>query len=262
MKNVALLFMLLISSLCVNAQNGCIIYTDFEPDTMQYVTLDNTWFVDINYDNVNDLKITGYIGFMHFFMGEVFMLNGFECCVSDEDTYLDSDTITWITHDDWFANSSLTGTVPYDGNGYGSYGFRTLIDNNYYYGWMSLWVNLNNPDPNYMMQGRDIYIDKMAFCTIPNYPLRFGQYDLDDVDETYEMPNVNIHPNPTNGTVIISGDNIAKLEVLNTIGQTVIKTEGCNDNITIDMSSQPAGIYFFKTTDYEGRKCTKKVIKK
>ena len=261
MKNIALLFLLLISSLCVNAQNGSIIYTDFEPDTMQYVTLDNTWFVDINYDNINDLKITGSIGFMHFFMGEVFMLNGFECCVSDEDTYLDSDTITWITHDDWFRNTSLTGTIPYDGNGYGSYGFRTLIDNNYYYGWMSLWVNLNNPDPNYMMHGRDIYIDKMAFCTIPNYPLRFGQESLDDnVSETDEMM-LTIHPNPTNSIITINGYKLKTIDVINISGQSVLQTTCDGDEVIINLSGQPSGIYFFNITDSEGKKCVRKVVK-
>ena len=81
-----------------------------------------------------------------------------------------------------------------------------------------------------------------------------------NVDETEEEP-FTINPNPTNSIVTISGENISKIEVLNALGQKVSETE-CNDNeITIDISHQPAGIYFLNITDKKGEKITKKVVK-
>ena len=260
MKNTIFIFLFLLTSFVTNAQKGRIIYTDFEPDMMQYVTLDNTWFIDINYDNISDLKITGYIDpNWHFFMPLVYMLNGFEYCVSNPDTYLDSDTLTWKTYDDWYANHTLTGTVPYDGNGYCSYGFRTLKGNDYYYGWMSLWVNLNNPNLQYMQHGRDIYIDKMAFCTIPNYPLRYGQLsfliDVDGIEDPL------IYPNPIKDVFTVADAGIETISVVNLLGQCIITKECNNGAATIDLSGQPAGIYIMRMRLSDGMEYSQRIIK-
>lgn len=80
------------------------------------------------------------------------------------------------------------------------------------------------------------------------------------VDEKEEEP-FTINPNPTNSIVTISGENISKIEVLNALGQKVSEIECCEDEITIDFSSQPNGIYFLNITDKKGEKITKKVVK-
>jgi len=80
------------------------------------------------------------------------------------------------------------------------------------------------------------------------------------VDEKEEEP-FTINPNPTNSIVTISGENISKIEVLNALGQKVSEIECCEDEITIDISSQPNGIYFLNIIDKKEKKITKKVVK-
>ena len=78
--------------------------------------------------------------------------------------------------------------------------------------------------------------------------------------EIKDMP-VTICPNPTNSIVNIVGENISTIEVINIIGQTILKSDFNSETITVDLSGQPAGIYFFTIIDKKGNKCTKKVIK-
>ena len=261
MKKITFIALLFFATLGLTAQSGEILYTDFEPDTMQYVTFDNTWYVDINYDNASDFKLSGYQA-MHFFMPTIDMLNGFECCVVHEGTYLDSDTLVWVTHDDWYANGSSITTDPWDGNGYLLYGFRILIDNNYYYGWMYLWVNLRNPDINHMIHGRDIYIDKYAYCTIPNYPLRWGQTALNESVEENTCNQVAIYPNPTDGVLNISfseNTDCQSVEIYAVDGR-LLKSQISNFE-TVNISSLNSGIYILKVNMADGREFTERIVK-
>ena len=81
-----------------------------------------------------------------------------------------------------------------------------------------------------------------------------------DIAETEDMP-VTVHPNPTNGIVTVTGENLSEIEVVNILGQTVLKKD-CSDDITVDLSNQPAGVYLLRITDKNGDGCTRKVIKK
>ena len=80
-----------------------------------------------------------------------------------------------------------------------------------------------------------------------------------DIEETEDMP-VTVHPNPTNNIVTITGKDIAKVEVANILGQSVISKERSGD-IIIDLSQQPSGIYIFNITDLKGNRCSRKVLK-
>lgn len=80
-----------------------------------------------------------------------------------------------------------------------------------------------------------------------------------DIEETEDMP-VTVHPNPTNNIVTITGKDIAKVEVANILGQSVISKERSGD-IIIDLSEQPSGIYIFNITDLKGNRCSRKVLK-
>ena len=104
---------------------------------------------------------------------------------------------------------------------------------------------------------------RMAYCTVPNYPLCVGQTDFTlDVDENESKAFAFIYPNPTTGLVTITGKDIKQAEVFNTFGQRVATAQGGDERITVDISALPAGVYFVNLTDAEGRKCVKKVVKK
>ena len=70
-----------------------------------------------------------------------------------------------------------------------------------------------------------------------------------------------LYPNPTNEQFTISGTNLKQAKVINTLGQCVAKVKGEGEQLTVDISNLPSGVYFVNITDGEGRKCVKKVVK-
>ena len=81
------------------------------------------------------------------------------------------------------------------------------------------------------------------------------------VPEPMTLEEVQVHPNPTTGQVTITGQDLKTAEVFNTLGQHVATAAGEGERLTVDLSGQPAGIYFVTITDEEGRKCVRKVVK-
>ena len=258
-----------------NAQRSSIVYTEYEPDTV--VNHDqNRFTLDIDFDGEDDLQITNFLG-----------------GPGDHVTSLDFDIINWasgLTHmtylwdqeeglgHDTIQMGDILGdcvtwcTLIYfeyawdqiDPNvdGFRGYlGIRKKIDEDYYYGWIEFkmfWdtsISIYVPAPS-------IVLYATAFCTIPNYPLRAGQNSLEwNVGEVGNSAVANIHPNPTNGMVAITGENLQQAEVFNMLGQKLLGVKGKGDELHIDMAALPTGIYFVTVTDEEGRKCVRKVMK-
>lgn len=72
---------------------------------------------------------------------------------------------------------------------------------------------------------------------------------------------IEVYPNPTIGLVTIIGNNLKQAEIINTLGQCVATIKGEGEQMTVDISNLPAGVYFVNITDGEGRKCVQKVVK-
>ena len=70
-----------------------------------------------------------------------------------------------------------------------------------------------------------------------------------------------LHPNPTSGLLTIRGEGLRQAEVTNMLGQRMLCVQGKSDELRIDMSPLPAGIYFVGITDESGRKSVQKVVK-
>ena len=49
--------------------------------------------------------------------------------------------------------------------------------------------------------------------------------------------------------------------VINTLGQCVATVKGEGEQLTLDISNLPAGVYFVNITNKDGRKCVRKVLK-
>ena len=126
----------------------------------------------------------------------------------------------------------------------------------YYYGWVeayffyerSSWFKLK--------------VSRTCYCTIPNYPLRWGQTSLAyDLTENESAAFATLCPNPTNGLVTITGENLRQAEMFNLLGQRVAEVHGGGNPMTVDISGLPAGLYFVNVIDEQGRKCVRKVVK-
>ena len=78
-----------------------------------------------------------------------------------------------------------------------------------------------------------------------------------------ENASFSISPNPTNGIVYVKGASVvAKVQVINSLGQTVATIENQSKSIlSIDLSAFN-GLYLLKITDNSGAQIIKRVIVK
>lgn len=265
MKKILLSFTLaILTCLNVSAQEGAILYTEYNPDwcleSIQYHYPPDSILLDFDNDDKNDFAIT------IFYQREIIIkqhpLNGWE----------------WRTKLSSFVADSLVSSAPLPSppSGWKTYslpvkntmmvGVRKVVnDSTIYYGWFNeIWIDstilgINNGGTPRIKEY--VCVHDMAFCTIPNYPLRWGQTSLTSIEENNEASFASLHPNPTNGQVTITGENLRQAEVFNTIGQKVLNTKGEGNELRIDMAALPAGVYLVTVTDEEGRRCVRKVVK-
>ncbi len=258
-------------SLCVSvfAQKGQIIYTDFEPDTTMYFWIGNTLpnpndvlYVDVDHDGSNEFYIMGtYLDEggedyrMTVDIGKV-EHSGWSLSPCEPETVIadipDYDTIHWI----WL--SSITYWYPECLEWSRYLGLRRQIGSDYYYGWLELSVTWYEDSP----WSVHATLSRMAYCTIPNYPLRCGQTSAsgNDVEEA-ESTRVSILPNPGKGIFSITGVEPCHIDVFDAFGQRVSSRPSEATATTIDLSANPAGIYFVVVTDKDGKRFTRKIVK-
>ena len=289
MKKIILLTILLsfTALTCVNAQQGEIIYREFDPPLKLIMNIYGpAQTLELDFDGDGEADHRYYAEYWDFHVWDLYevSLNGWEIrlvCLDENDniiTYNANDTL--IPSPTYNANDSLGPYSPFgwrrgpdfayyyepDNNSNGiyheHYGIHKVIDGKNYYGWYH----------GYGSEGREysggpylykIYIDKIAFCTVPDYPLVYGQTSLTEgVEENGESQTfANFHPNPTNSLVTITGENLRQAEVFNMLGQQVLCVQGKDNELHIDMTALPAGIYFVNVIDEEGRKCMRKVVR-
>lgn len=256
-----------------NAQRGYIVHTAYEPDTVLNYNQNSISF-DIDFDGEDDLVIWNYLGGPGDHVTSLFfdILNWTSglthmAYLWDQEEGLGHDTIQMgdILQDcvTWYYSFGFEYSwdqIDPNVDGFRGYlGIRKKIDEDYYYGWIEFkmfWdtsINIYVPAPRLVLYAT-------AFCTIPNYPLRAGQTDLDwGVEETKTFAT--LYPNPTTGQVTIMGQDLKAAVVFNTLGQQVAVASGEGETLHIDIANLPAGVYFVNVTDGEGRKCVKKVVK-
>ena len=202
--------------------------------------------LDIDGDGVDDLKF--WLVFYHFEFPVYTALNGWSICHVNDSTDLTTDTLFWLPDIDY---------------GFTSYfGLKKIVGEDCYYGWLYTYDGNTKINKNTKRAGT-LFIDRVAYCTIPNYPLRAGQTSLTvGVNEhPTEQTFATIYPNPSTGLSTITGTDLKQAEVLNALGQRVATAEGKGETLQIDIANLPAGIYFVSITDEEGRKCVRKVVK-
>ena len=136
-------------------------------------------------------------------------------------------------------------------------GTRHRTEEGDFYGWIEFTFISEGP------YTKHLYVSRMAYCTIPDYPLRAGQTSLDwDVVENEAPAFASVHPNPIDGgQLTVLGNDLREAVVFNTLGQQVAKAQGEGGTMHIDLSGLPSGIYLVSVTDNEGRRCVRKVVK-
>lgn len=233
------LFLLLLQTNIFAQNNGEIIYTNFEPDSIIDLTpMGNDVFFDINNDGQYEIK------FSWFFHSAVADILHSISTMSKKMLLTLMDTIgqdissqeTWrISYDD-------TWDFPVEPAANHLIGFRQEIDEEYYYGWIS-YTRINKKHEDYLV------LHDMAFCTIPNYPLKFGQNSFIGINEI-DAPStsVNAFYNNGTGTLKVKSDmEINNIEVIDVLGRTLYrKVNMASDSFEADLSGFTNGIYIVR----------------
>ncbi|MBQ6305405.1 MAG: T9SS type A sorting domain-containing protein [Bacteroidales bacterium] len=89
----------------------------------------------------------------------------------------------------------------------------------------------------------------------------FGDYYVGVPENQDSNDWVTVHPNPTSGFVSVKGENLRQAKVFNMLGEKVFSVQGKDNELQIDMSSLPTGVYFVIVTNEDGQKSVHKVVK-
>lgn len=214
---------MLLTAFSLKAQQESIFFMDFEPDTMLHIGYPpNEICIDFDNDDLPDIKLYWYQESPGAFVELVCRDANVKMCLAEE-----GDTISHLT--EW-----RTGT-PYP-HIHENYAIRIEKEGLYYYGWFRIYS---------ILAQYKLFFDKFAFCTIPDYPLVWGQTDIVGIDENDEsIPFAALYPNPTNGLVTITGENLRQAEVINMLGQKLLGVKGKGGELHVDMAALPVGRLF------------------
>ena len=247
MKRLVLITSLILIAFCCHAQQGEIIYVDFDPDWIAQGSFDTLW-IDFDQDGTRDLlfywNLNGAATMQKLATAEGWEIHP----MTDNDTMPPYPAIPEI-EELWVTHPYVVPPGGYDPFGSSlKWAVRHRVGEYYYYGWFQI--------------QQYVSFDKYAYCTIPDYPLMWGQTDLTGIEENGESSAFAIvHPNPTKAFVSVIGEDLRQAEVINTLGQLVLSIQGKGNELRIDMAALPVGIYFVTVTDEGGRKCVRKVVK-
>ena len=78
-----------------------------------------------------------------------------------------------------------------------------------------------------------------------------------NTNENIVSQDISIYPNPTENSVTIKAAGLRQVRVFNLMGQEVQCQVTLEDNVTLDLSSQPRGCYFIETATDHGCSTTK-----
>lgn len=97
-----------------------------------------------------------------------------------------------------------------------------------------------------------------TWCFVDNFTIN----QTSSITSLDENKGLQIFPNPTESelTITTEGEILKEIKVINVLGEIIYQTELANQQITIDLSRQPKGIYFVKVTDTNKNITNKKIV--
>jgi hypothetical protein len=86
-----------------------------------------------------------------------------------------------------------------------------------------------------------------------------GSIGINEIDK--KLNNIKIYPNPTKGNfTLTSSQQLSKVEIINTLGETIYMSKINSKQVEIDLSDRSEGIYFVRTYNNNNIFVDKKII--
>lgn len=227
-----------------------IIFHDYQPNIVLKNAYSDTLIIDINHDNINDVM---------FYLGEnstgnwskVKTINP-QCQFSEVQYYpsdsLKSSSLSWLSGDFFVLgfeefNFGIKMGIKISSNGLNYYG----------------WIKVSNPIIDRI---RVVIIDKYAFCTIPNYPLLWGQTEITGVEILKNKDKIKVFTNEQGNSISVQADELIKnIKLLNLFG---VEVKNLNPkqtkNVNIDTLGIPGGAYLVQVTLISNKVYTEKIV--
>ncbi len=273
-------FLVTITHSWINAQtfiSGNIFssYTDIIPDTtLNYVGPNSTesYSIDINNDLQNDFKVSAdYVTSGATFGGNIQIqpLNANSFCRRGriDSVYVSSFSWWWATSvaKPLFIGDTINSiNAIWDNSTHMLTCQKTTAGTiKYITDWISTseqYIGIKHQNTTDTIYGWiRVNIPAQNNCKLKDYSFNFNSTGI---QETVLASQIIIHPNPTNNILYITNNKInflnSKLEIINSIGQTVLKTDFKNQ---IDVSELASGFYTLLLKDNSGTVLTKKFLK-
>ena len=176
MKRIVLLIALVFNMVAGFAQQGEIIYSEYEPDTCFVLNYPDTLSLDLNQDGIHDIyfylvhhSASGYMTYMRpvtqwRWSNSIRIEQNFWQPLTDTTTI--DESLYWESGQSFFSG--------YDSPEWWYFAFRHQAEDGIHYGWAHIKCT------GYCR----FCISGMGYCTLPDQPIRWGQTELLSVDET------------------------------------------------------------------------------
>ena len=246
-------FACLFSLSLFSQEDGTIIYTDFEPDSIIFpVNYCSSGCnpIDVNYDQVSDFYFCKNYYSTGYFSLEMYVYTSWKVCKIIKENISENSN--------WESRINIeTGSHMNNNNVIINFGLRFWIENvGFCYGWLRL---------SYVVceTGYEVKLYDMAYCTIPNYPLKFGQKSL--TEDVAEIDGFNrqyeLYPNPADDRLVLKLADEHKCEnvAIYSIDGRMLKSQD-SDFDNIDVSALTRGVYFVRIRLQEGSVFSEKIV--
>ena len=278
MKKILSTLFAVLASLFLHAQEGDILYTDFEPDlSIAALTATNygdTIKIDIDQDGTVDFNM--WIGVVNSTMVRyVFVSSSWysRYCYNSPYSYgyVDEyDTLVSQPHyPGRWSNPNSSWEFLWESDYMEFYmGFRKVVDNENYYAWSRIYMYRNPKGQRHHKQHGDYdvvtaYCDNLVYCSIPNYPLRWGQTSLNWNSLEHNQPDVfaTVLPNPGKDEVTIKAPVRNALIRFFDLQGRLLLAKPFDFNITFNTGDWTQGIYLWEIWNGARREASGKWIK-